>query len=270
MVDFAKSVSVPISPKRAIIYLAALLLGIGIPLGLIYIYFMLDTKINTKKDVEAVVKDIPVIAEIPHIADIEKMVKYLDRSVLSESFRMLRTNLNFLIKDSKQSQVIFTTSTIKGEGKTFVSMNLAITLSTLGKKVILVGADLRNPQLHKMLNISRHQRGVTNYLHDTVTKIDDIIENGSHFIARLGECGTVNASNAFPPLEPPDGSSTLTPGFLAPLGWISEESNSYVPVGYKSITLWRCYTNFSFYSVTGSCATSDVNQTLLGYAYQQI
>ena len=95
------------------------------------------------------------------------------------------------------------------------------------------------------------------------------VENGSHFIARLGECGTVNASNAFPPLEPPDG-SILTPGFLAPLGWISEESNSYVPDGYKSITLWRCYTNFSFYSVTGSCATSDFNQTLLGYAYQHI
>lgn len=185
MVDFAKSVEVPISPKRPIIFLAALLLGIGIPLGIIYIYFMMDTKIHTKKDVEAVVKDIPVIAEIPHIADTEKMVKYLDRSVLSEAFRMLRTNLNFLMKDTKQSQVIFTTSTIKGEGKTFVSMNLAITLSTLGKKVILVGADLRNPQLHKMLNISRHQKGVTNYLHDTVTKIDDIIEKGSQYNLKL-------------------------------------------------------------------------------------
>lgn len=185
MVDFAKSVEVPISPKRPIIFLAALLLGIGIPLGIIYIYFMMDTKIHTKKDVEAVVKDIPVIAEIPHIPDADKMVKYLDRSVLSEAFRMLRTNLNFLMKDTKQSQVIFTTSTIKGEGKTFVSMNLAITLSTLGKKVILVGADLRNPQLHKMLNISRHQRGVTNYLHDTVTQLDDIIEKGAQYNLKL-------------------------------------------------------------------------------------
>jgi capsular exopolysaccharide synthesis family protein len=185
MVDYAKPNDKPISPKRAIIYLAALLIGMGIPFGIIYFYFMLDTKIHTKKDVEAVVKDIPVIAEIPHIPDAEKMVKYLDRSVLSEAFRMLRTNLNFLMKDTKESQVIFTTSTIKGEGKTFVSMNLAITLSTLGKKVILVGADLRNPQLHKMLNISRHQKGVTNYLHDTVTQLDDIIEKGAQYNLKL-------------------------------------------------------------------------------------
>jgi capsular exopolysaccharide synthesis family protein len=185
MVDYAKANEQPISPKRPIIYLAALLLGMLIPFGIIYGYFMLDTKIHTKKDVEAVVKDIPVIAEIPHIPDAEKMVKYLDRSVLSEAFRMLRTNLNFLMKDTKESQVIFTTSTIKGEGKTFVSMNLAITLSTLGKKVILVGADLRNPQLHKMLNISRHQKGVTNYLHDTVTQLDDIIEKGAQYNLKL-------------------------------------------------------------------------------------
>jgi capsular exopolysaccharide synthesis family protein len=185
MVDYAKANEQPISPKRAMIYLAALLLGMLIPFGIIFLYFMLDTKIHTKKDVEAVVKDIPVIAEIPHIPDAEKMVKYLDRSVLSEAFRMLRTNLNFLMKDTKESQVIFTTSTIKGEGKTFVSMNLAITLSTLGKKVILVGADLRNPQLHKMLNISRHQKGVTNYLHDTVTQLDDIIEKGAQYNLKL-------------------------------------------------------------------------------------
>ena len=185
LVDFAKANNAPISPKRPIIFLAALLLGIGIPLGIIYIYFMMDTKIHTKKDVEAVVKDIPVIAEIPHITDDEKMVKNLDRSVLSEAFRMLRTNLNYLIKDNKASQVIFTTSTIKGEGKTFISMNLAITFSTLGKKVILVGGDLRNPQLHKMLNISRHQKGVTNYLHDTVTQLDDIIEKGAKYNLKL-------------------------------------------------------------------------------------
>jgi capsular exopolysaccharide synthesis family protein len=185
MVDYAKPINKPISPNRRVIFLISLFIGLGIPFGIIHLYFMMDTKIHTKKDVEAVVKDIPVIAEIPHIPDADKMVKYLDRSVLSEAFRMLRTNLNFLMKDTKQSQVIFTTSTIKGEGKTFVSMNLAITLSTLGKKVILVGADLRNPQLHKMLNITRHQKGVTNYLHDTVTQLDDIIEKGAQYNLKL-------------------------------------------------------------------------------------
>lgn len=181
MVDYAKASDEPVSPKRAIVYLAALLLGVGLPLGLLYFYFLLDTKIHNKNDVTAVVKDIPVIAEIPHIAEASKLVKYLDRSILSEAFRMLRTNLNFLLKEKQQSQVIFTTSTIKGEGKTFVSMNLAVTLSALGKRVVLVGADLRNPQLHKMLQISKHQKGVTNYLHDTVTTVDDIIQNGAQY-----------------------------------------------------------------------------------------
>lgn len=181
MVDYAKASDEPVSPKRAIVYLAALLLGVGLPLGLLYLYFLLDTKIHNKNDVTAVVKDIPVIAEIPHIAEASKLVKYLDRSILSEAFRMLRTNLNFLLKEKQQSQVIFTTSTIKGEGKTFVSMNLAVTLSALGKRVVLVGADLRNPQLHKMLQISKHQKGVTNYLHDTVTTVDAIIQNGVQY-----------------------------------------------------------------------------------------
>jgi len=181
MVDLAKASSLPISPKKAIIYLAALLLGLGIPIGIIYVYFLLDTKIHSKKDVQAIVTEIPVLAEIPHIPGQDKLVKYLDRSVLSEAFRMLRTNLSFLIQDEHKPQVLFTTSTIKGEGKTFVSMNLAITLSTLNKKVILVGADLRNPQLHKMLKSTRHKKGVTNYLHDTTTVLNDIIETGNEY-----------------------------------------------------------------------------------------
>lgn len=181
MVDLAQASSLPISPKKAIIYLAALLLGLGIPIGIIYVYFLLDTKIHSKKDVQAIVTEIPVLAEIPHIPGQDKLVKYLDRSVLSEAFRMLRTNLSFLIQDEHKPQVLFSTSTIKGEGKTFLSMNLAITLSTLNKKVILVGADLRNPQLHKMLKSTRHKKGVTNYLHDTTSALNDIIETGQEY-----------------------------------------------------------------------------------------
>lgn len=181
IVDFALAEIVPISPKGNIIYLAGLVLGLTIPFLIIYIYMLLDTKIHSKSDVEKVLKNIPFIAEIPHIVDDVKMVKYLDRSVLSESFRMLRTNLGFLVKENESGLVLFSTSTIKGEGKTLVSMNLAITLSTLGKKVVLVGADLRNPQLHKMLNIVRLKKGVTNFLHDTAASYDDLIENGSKY-----------------------------------------------------------------------------------------
>ena len=181
IIEYALAELIPISPKGNIIYLAGLVIGLTIPFLIIYIYLLLDTKIHTKSDIEKVLKNIPVIAEIPHITDDNKMVKYLDRSVLSESFRMLRTNLGFLVKENDDGLVLFSTSTIKGEGKTFVSMNLAITLSTLGKKVILVGADLRNPQLHKMLNIVRHKKGVTNFLHDTAASYKDMIESGSQY-----------------------------------------------------------------------------------------
>jgi capsular exopolysaccharide synthesis family protein len=144
---------------------------------MIFTYYLFDTKVHTKADVVALVPSIPVIAEIPYIASENKMIRFLDRSVLSEAFRILRTNINFIvpIKENKEGSVLFVTSTVKGEGKTFVSLNTAITLSTLNKKVILVGADLRNPQLHKQLNLERTgYKGVANYLHDTVVSIEDL------------------------------------------------------------------------------------------------
>jgi capsular exopolysaccharide synthesis family protein len=177
VIDFAIVKSAPISPKRQMIYLVAFMLGLLVPIGIIFIYYLFDTKVHTKADVVALVPTIPVIAEIPYIASENKMVRYLDRSVLSEAFRILRTNINFIlpINETDNGSVLFVTSTIKGEGKTFVSLNTAITLSTLNKKVVLVGADLRNPQLHKQLNLTRaNYKGVANYLHDTVLNIDDI------------------------------------------------------------------------------------------------
>jgi capsular exopolysaccharide synthesis family protein len=177
VIDFAIVKNAPISPKRQMIYLVAFVLGLLVPIGIIFIYYLFDTKVHTKADVVALVPTIPVIAEIPYIASENKMVRYLDRSVLSEAFRILRTNINFIlpINETKNGSVLFVTSTIKGEGKTFVSLNTAITLSTLSKKVVLVGADLRNPQLHKQLNLTRaNYKGVANYLHDTVLNIDDI------------------------------------------------------------------------------------------------
>jgi capsular exopolysaccharide synthesis family protein len=177
VIDFAIVKNAPISPKRQMIYLVAFMLGLLVPIGIIFVYYLFDTKVHTKADVVALVPTIPVIAEIPYIASENKMVRFLDRSVLSEAFRILRTNINFIlpINETDNGSVLFVTSTIKGEGKTFVSLNTAITLSTLSKKVVLVGADLRNPQLHKQLNLTRaNYKGVANYLHDTVLNIDDI------------------------------------------------------------------------------------------------
>lgn len=178
VVDYANFSELPIAPEPQIIFITALLIGLLIPIIVIYIYYLFDNKINTKDDLERLLPEVPVIAEIPFIENDIKTIQFLDRSILSESFRILRTNINYISPKTNNGTVLFVTSTIKGEGKTFVSLNLAITLSTLGKKVILVGADLRNPQLHKNLDFERPSlKGVTNYLYDTSVKIDDIKVN---------------------------------------------------------------------------------------------
>lgn len=177
IIDFAIVNKSPISPKRQMIYLVAFLIGFFVPIGIIFIYYLFDTKVHTKADVVALVPSLPMIAEIPFIASENKLVRFLDRSVLSEAFRILRTNINFIVplKENNEGSVLFVTSTIKGEGKTFVSLNTAITLSTLSKKVVLVGADLRNPQLHKQLNLNRSvYKGVANFLYDTGVAIEEI------------------------------------------------------------------------------------------------
>jgi len=165
IVDPATASNSPLSPKRSIIYLTALLLGIIIPFGIIFICYLFDTKIHRKETIEAELEDITVLSEIPCIVKDAVIINKNDRSTLSEAFRILVANLNFIVPlKIKSNPVIFITSTVKGEGKTFVAANLALTLSSLGKKVILVGTDLRNPQLHKTLNIEKNTKGLVDLL----------------------------------------------------------------------------------------------------------
>jgi capsular exopolysaccharide synthesis family protein len=165
IVDPAIASNSPLSPKRSVILLGAFVLGISIPFGLIFIYYLFDTKIHRKETIEAELEDITVLSEIPCIVKDAIIINKNDRSTLSEAFRILVANLNFIVPlKIKSNPVIFITSTVKGEGKTFVAANLALTLSSLGKKVILVGTDLRNPQLHKTLNIEKGSKGLVDLL----------------------------------------------------------------------------------------------------------
>ncbi len=171
VVEYALSGSEPISPKTRIIYLGALILGILFPFGFLYILFLLDNKIHGKEDIEKLKSDIPVAGEIPKIKDGVSTLfsNPNDRSILAESFRILSSNTNYILplKEDGKGSVIYATSTIKGEGKTFTSINLSLAFSSLNKKVLLIGADLRNPQLHNYLNIDKLQSGLSNFLHDT-------------------------------------------------------------------------------------------------------
>ena len=180
VVEHALSGSQPISPKRNIFYAGSLLAGLLIPFGILYILFMLDTKLHGKKDIEQLTSEIPVAAEIPVIKDSKNNIfkDPNDRSALAESFRILSSNVNYILPKVNRGRVIYCTSAIKGEGKTFVSINLSLALSSLNKKVLLIGADLRNPQLHAYIQIDKDKKGLTNYLHDTDFNWKDALIKG--------------------------------------------------------------------------------------------
>lgn len=156
----------PVSPKKKIIALAALVLGIGLPVGFIYLRDLLKYKIETREDVEKIT-DVPIIAELPVSEKPEKgaiVVRENHNNIMEEMFRGLRTNLLFVL--DKSQKVILFSSTQPGEGKSFVAGNTAVSLAFLGKKVIVVGMDIRKPGLNKVFNLSRRAEGITNYLSD--------------------------------------------------------------------------------------------------------
>ncbi|MBO0340540.1 GumC family protein [Flagellimonas profundi] len=179
----------PVEPKRMITYLAALILGLIVPFSVIYVKDQLDNKVHNKLDLEHIAGDIPVIVEIPKLGKKDtRLVKKEDRSVLAESLRILRTNLNYIQKSHKSTfnNIIFITSSVPGEGKTLLSSNLAAIYANTGKKVLLIGADIRNPKLYdffttddmvktdKMKPRRSTKDGLTEYLVNSKLTIHDI------------------------------------------------------------------------------------------------
>lgn len=168
VVDYAMTGSSPVAPKKGTYYLAAILIGLLIPFLFIYIGFLLDDKLHTKEDILKLTRNKIILSEVPHINGENRLTGLNDRSILGESFRILRTNLTYIfpLQKEKIAQTIMITSTIKGEGKTFTALNLSISFSIMNKKVLLIGADMRNPQLHNYLNTKKNQQGLQDYLHD--------------------------------------------------------------------------------------------------------
>ena len=172
VIEYALSSDIPISPKKQITLLAALLIAILIPFGSIYLILLFNTKIQLKQEIDELNLGASVIGEIPFIDNEELKVfqNPKDRNILAESFRILSSNVNYLLPQNTgttDAKVILSTSSVKGEGKSFVALNISLALSSLDKKVLLIGADLRNPQLHKYLGIDKSIPGLTSYLHNT-------------------------------------------------------------------------------------------------------
>ena len=175
VIDEAYGSLIPIAPKKSIVLLGAFILGLLIPFVVLYLKFLLDNKVHSRKDVEEFF-NAPILGEIP--SSDETVVKDNDRSSLAEAFRILRTNIAFMLDAKKKSSVIFVTSTTSGEGKSFVSTNLSRILSMSGKRVLLLGADIRSPKVLDYLGLSYLQHtniGITQYLINPDMDIENII-----------------------------------------------------------------------------------------------
>ena len=169
VVEYAFTSNSPIFPKKTNILLFALLIGLTIPFIVIFLIFFYDNKISAVSDINFDDLGGSFVGEIPFIEDVNLRIfnSPLDRSEISESSRMIASNLKYLLPKDKNKFIIITTSSIKGEGKTFAALNTALALSSLDKKVLLIGADLRNPQIHNYLKIDKNVPGLSNYLIDS-------------------------------------------------------------------------------------------------------
>jgi len=163
IVDNAKSTKDPVKPIKSIIYVMSFFLGIVVPFSYVNSRNLFRTKINSEADIEKQT-DVTIIGKIGHNALSEKyLVDITSRSPVTESFRTLRTKLGNIL-DIEQSNVIMITSSVKGEGKTFLTHNLGSTLAMSGKKVVLVELDLRKPRLSSSLGLDHNQMGFSNYV----------------------------------------------------------------------------------------------------------
>lgn len=179
VIDVAIPVTKAVSPKKMIILLAAVILGLLIPFIVIYVINLLDTKIKTRLDIEGKTP-IPFLGDVPTSDSPNQLIDINSRSSSAEAMRIVRTNLEFMLhKQEGRSKTIFLTSTFSGEGKTFVSVNLAATIALSGKRTILVGTDLRNPRISDY--IPSPERGVSNYLTNNDASIEDFITKVDKF-----------------------------------------------------------------------------------------
>ena len=163
-----------VSTRPRIFYLAGLLIGLLIPVGIIFLADFLDTKIKSRLDLEGM-SPIPFIGDVPTSESPLELIKAESRSSSAEALRIIRTNLEFMLSKvpDGQAKTIFLTSTFPKEGKTFVSVNLAATFALSGKKVLLIGMDIRNPRLDDYLTLP--DLGVTNYLSSKDIQIESLI-----------------------------------------------------------------------------------------------
>lgn len=154
----------PINIKNSNIYLMALFAGLGIPLLIVYLMDLMNDKLTTRQEILKNT-EAPIIGEISHFADQErKIVAGKTRGILPEQFRIVRTNLRYFLPKDKTGSCVLVTSTMPGEGKTFVSMNFAAVLAAPGKKTVLIEFDMRRPKVSEALGLQKEHNDLAAFL----------------------------------------------------------------------------------------------------------
>jgi capsular exopolysaccharide synthesis family protein len=168
VVDYALTSNEPLSPKKRIVYPIGLLMGLVLPFAVLFVKFSANRKIEGSSDMELASSEISLLGEIPHLQKVKKFHDAHDRSILAESFRILATNVNYFLPKSGQQggKVIYVTSSIEDEGKSLLAYNLSVAFASLNKKVLLVDADLRSPNLYDYFGMGKNTKGLSDYLKD--------------------------------------------------------------------------------------------------------
>ena len=227
-----------VSPKNSMIMLIALILGLAIPAGVIFIVNFMRYKIEGHDDV-AKLTSLPIIADVAVASETAKtkadiVVHENHNNQMEEVFRSLRTNLQFIMAENEKV-VLFTSST-SGEGKTFTAANLAVSFALLDKKVVLVGLDIRKPRLAELFEINDHQHGITNLL----TQPDPTAADVKKQILKSGISNNLDILMAGP--IPPNPAELVARKSLDQVIDILKETYDYVlidsaPVGLVTDTL---------------------------------
>ena len=171
IIDYASTDFVPVAPKKLMIFLASLMLGLLIPFVILYILRVIDTKIHTREHLKKLIPNLDILGEVPFVEDIQSIMD--SRGIFAESSRIIRSNISFKLNNKQDSHVILSTSSIKGEGKTLTAFNIAATYVAARKKVLLIGADLRNPQVHKLVDIDRKvTKGLSTIISEGITEVN--------------------------------------------------------------------------------------------------
>jgi len=231
-IDVADASNTPVEPRESNIRMFTLILGLLIPISIIYVLDLLNDKLTTRDDIVRKT-NIPIVGEISHVdKTMSTIVVGQSRNMIAEQFRILRSNLQFVLKENgtKNCKTFLVTSSISGEGKSFISLNLAAVLALSDKKVALLEFDLRKMRSTRYVGEKQNSKGITNFLIGQVDNPEDIISSIDKFpsldIYRSG------------PIPPNPGELVMSDKVKAFFDWLKERYDFIVidsaPVGLVS------------------------------------